>query len=178
MFEYRRTSRMPAAEYTFPGKQLPRALGISFVPSLIAGQPSQQRITRNLLSESQQPNIWAERTTLFLLSSDVRFLPKISLQLLSGKSEKVVEDEHRCGVTDESGMGTLQRLVSMPPLFGWGCGAKLLVISGKRLDLMIIEFPGDDQHDFRASLAVTAPPHLQLGGDVVRVLSGKIRNRG
>jgi hypothetical protein len=29
---------------------------------------------------------------LCLLSSDVRFLPKISLQLLSGKSEKVVED--------------------------------------------------------------------------------------
>jgi hypothetical protein len=45
LFGYR-TSRMPATEYTFPGKQLPRALGISFVPSLIAGQPSQQRITR------------------------------------------------------------------------------------------------------------------------------------
>jgi hypothetical protein len=81
---------MPAAEYTFPGKQLP--LGIMFVPSLIAGQPSQQRIAQNLRSESQQPNIWGERTTLCLLSSDVRFLPKISLQLLSGKSEKVAED--------------------------------------------------------------------------------------
>jgi hypothetical protein len=41
LFEYLRTSRMPAAKCTFVGKQLPTALGVIFVPSLIAGQPWQ-----------------------------------------------------------------------------------------------------------------------------------------
>jgi hypothetical protein len=41
LFEYHRTSRMPAAEYAFQGEQLPRAIGIGFVPSVIAGQPLQ-----------------------------------------------------------------------------------------------------------------------------------------
>jgi hypothetical protein len=71
----------------------------------------------------------------------------------------------------------VRRESSMPYFDALTGVAKLLVISGERLGLMIIEFSGNDQHDIRVILAVTAPPHLQLESDVLRVLPSEIWNR-
>src|SRR5215469_8396341 len=56
-------------------------------------------------------------------------------------------------------------------------GPKLLVVSGQRRELLIVELVGEQAHYRMTGVAEAALPHLQLEGDVVSVLSAEVRDR-
>ena len=53
-----------------------------------------------------------------------------------------------------------------------------MVVRGIAAICRSIELLGDERHRIRAALAKAALPHLQFERDILRVLSGKVRNRG
>jgi hypothetical protein len=53
----------------------------------------------------------------------------------------------------------------------------LLVISCYRFNRLVVELPRDQTHRLWAVSAESLPPHLQLECCIMRVLSGKIRDR-
>src|SRR5208283_2940017 len=61
---------------------------------------------------------------------------------------------------------------------GLGRSSDLLVIGSCCRDLLVVEILCQAGHRTRAALSEATPPHSPFEGDVGRILSGKIRNRG